>query len=307
MKFSILIPAYKDKYLYECIESILSQTYKDFEVIIVDDASPYNLFEIVDSFKDNRIKYYRNEKNCGAINVVDNWNICLDYAKGEYVICMGDDDKLLPFCLEEYIKLMEKYPGLGIYHSWAEIIDENSNFLLSTDSRCEYESVYSLIWHRWHYRKLQFIGDFLFNTSLLRQNGGFYKFPLAWFSDDISVTIAAQHKGIANTQVVTFQYRMNSNTITSTGNSDIKMQSTLLCKEWYMNFLKERPKDFNDEKYWMLLHKSIENYFNSMYSLYIELDIKQKGIHRCFHWLSYCINNRISTSLVAKALLKAIK
>ena len=86
MKFSITIPAYKQKYLSEAIESCLAQTYQEFEVIIVDDASPEYLKSVVDKFDDTRIRYYRNEKNCGALNVVDNWNICLSYATGDYVI-----------------------------------------------------------------------------------------------------------------------------------------------------------------------------------------------------------------------------
>ena len=72
---------------------------------------------VVKSFTNARIRYYVNEKNCGAENVVDNWNICLGYARGDYVICMGDDDKLLSTCLKEYAKLIERYPGLGVYHA----------------------------------------------------------------------------------------------------------------------------------------------------------------------------------------------
>ena len=196
MKFSILIPAYKAEFLWECIDSVLAQTYADFELIIVNDASPEDLTSIVKSFKDSRIRYYVNEKNYGALNVVDNWNKCLSYATGDYVICMGDDDKLKPNCLEEYVKLIEKYPGLGVYHAWTEIIDENSDFVDITAGRPEYESVYSLIWHRWYARKQQFIGDFLFDAKLLRANGGFYKLPMAWASDNISANIAAQKNGI---------------------------------------------------------------------------------------------------------------
>ena len=119
MLFSIVIPAYKSKYLGEAIESCLSQTYKHFEIVIVDDASPEDLNNIICQYDDPRIRSYRNDKNCGAIDVVDNWNICLSYASGDYVICMGDDDKLLPNCLEEYRKLIEKYPNIKV-----ELIDE---------------------------------------------------------------------------------------------------------------------------------------------------------------------------------------
>ena len=94
--FSITIPAYKDKFLKEAIESVLSQTYENFEVIIVNDASPHNLDAIVNEFNDKRIRYFKNKNNCGARDVVDNWNICLNHASGDYVICMGDEDKLTP-------------------------------------------------------------------------------------------------------------------------------------------------------------------------------------------------------------------
>lgn len=143
MRFSITIPAYKKSYLSEAIESCLAQSYRDFELIIVDDASPEDLASVVNSFTDSRIRYYRNEKNYGAVNVVDNWNRCLEYAQGDYIICMVDDDKLLPCCLDEYSRLIEKYPGLGVYHAWTEIIDENGDFNNITAARCEYESVYS--------------------------------------------------------------------------------------------------------------------------------------------------------------------
>ena len=82
--FTIAIPAYKSKFLGEAIKSCLSQTYSNFELLIVDDASPEVLKSVVDRFHDDRIRFYRNEKNCGAVDVVDNWNICLSYAKGDY-------------------------------------------------------------------------------------------------------------------------------------------------------------------------------------------------------------------------------
>lgn len=142
--FTVTIPAYKRKFFKEAIVSILEQTYPNWELIIVDDASPEDLNSVVREFDDSRIKYYRNDKNIGAENVVENWNKCLNYAKGEYVICMGDDDRLLPNCLEEYSKLIEKYPGIGLLHGWTELIDENSNVKSLAAHRCEFESAMSL-------------------------------------------------------------------------------------------------------------------------------------------------------------------
>ena len=217
MKFSITIPAYKQKYLYEAIESCLAQTYKDFELIIVDDASPEDLKSVVDRFQDSRIRYYRNEKNCGALHVVDNWNICLGYAQGDYVICMGDDDRLLPNSLEEYSKLIDKYPGLDIYHGMTEIIDENGNVTNIQEARPEREGMYSMISGRLRNSRLQYIGDWLFKRTALEQQNGYVNMPMAWGSDDLTAYTIAKNKGVANTQIPVFQYRISSLTISNSG------------------------------------------------------------------------------------------
>ena len=93
MKFSITIPAYKSLFLNEAIRSVKEQSYEEWELIIVDDCSPEDLYSIVRPYlSDHRIQYHRNNQNCGALNVVDNWNICLSYCSGDYVLCMGDDE-----------------------------------------------------------------------------------------------------------------------------------------------------------------------------------------------------------------------
>ena len=115
IRFSILVPAFKRQYLKECLDSIIGQTYQNFEIIVVDDASPYRLEEIVSLYSDNRIKYFRNEIGFGGYDVVKNWNKCLEYASGDYVLCMGDDDMLLPDCLSTYLDLIMKYTMHGPY------------------------------------------------------------------------------------------------------------------------------------------------------------------------------------------------
>lgn len=271
MKFSITIPAYKSAFLSEAIESCLAQTYADFELIIVDDASPEDIKGIVSQFNDNRIRYYRNEQNCGAIDVVDNWNICLSYACGEYIICIGDDDRLKPKCLQIYNTLIEKHPNVDIYHGWTEIINEKSETLDIQEPRPEIESVYSMIWNRWNNREYQFIGDFLFRTDALKKVGGFYKLPLAWGSDDISAVILAE-KGIANSQELCFEYRINQQTISSTGNMAVKIDAIAEERDWYRKYIQNcRLSSDTDFKYFGLIKEGIENHFARKMGLYIGL------------------------------------
>ena len=280
MKFSVVIPAYKKTYLKECIDSVLAQTFTDFEVVIVNDASPENIGGIVKEYKDSRIRYYVNNKNCGAVNVVDNWNICLKYAKGEYIICMGDDDCLKPNCLDEYDRLIKKYPNLKVYHAWAEYIDENSNVYAIQSPRPEFEGCMSLLWNRWHGRR-QFIGDFCYETNELRINNGFYKLPLAWASDDITAVRAAYPNGIANTSKICFQYRRNRYTISTIGSAKLKAEAIEEEKRWYVLFLEKVCERYNtvepESIFFKMILEEIDSHFSTkIYDTLLMESIKGK-------------------------------
>ena len=95
MKFSVLLPTRNGgKYLKSCIESVLSQDYKDMELIVFDNANTDNTAEVVNSYSnDKRLKYYRTDS---VVDVTDNWNNALKKSSGDYVLMMGDDDFLLP-------------------------------------------------------------------------------------------------------------------------------------------------------------------------------------------------------------------
>lgn len=238
MKYTIAIPAYKSDFLKECIESILNQTFQDFELIIIDDASPYPIRKIVSQFNDPRISYYRNETNSGAINVVDNWNKCLSFAKGEYFCLMGDDDVMGSEYLAEMNKLSQQFPEICVFHGRCMEINEHSQRMLLYQAWPLRQSVYDLIWHRIARLRVTFISDFTFKTQKLRDIGGFYKLPLAWGSDDITVYKAATPNGIAATNKVVFYYRRHSTSITSSGTTAIKLQAIQQEFQWLDNFTK---------------------------------------------------------------------
>ena len=256
MTFTITIPAYKSQFLKEAIESVATQTYQDWELVIVDDCSPEDLRAVAEPFlKDSRIRYYRNEKNCGAVDVVDNWNICLEKATGDYIICIGDDDRLKPCCLEVYQSLIEAHPDLNVYHCLTEIIDETGTVIDAQEKRPEWESALSMLWNRWDHRNKQFIGDFCYRTSYLKAEGGYYKLPLAWGSDDITALRAAKEQGIANTQEVCFQYRNNGQTITSSAdNAKIKIEAFVAQHCWFSAFLQEQSEKKLSEEDARYLH-----------------------------------------------------
>jgi len=247
--FSILLPTYKRRYLKECIDSVLAQTHANWELIIVNDASPEDIDSIVEAYTDSRIRYYKNKQNFGAKRLVEQWNYCLSLAKGAYVICIGDDDRLKPDCLETYAQLIARYPDVAVLHGQTDIIDENGHLLRHTPPRPETESAMRLLYHRMVERMPQFIGDFCYRTADLRAKGGYYYLPYAWGSDDISAIQAADTHGIANTQEVVFEYRDNKASITRHPHVAGKLCAVIRENLWLRKYLRKPVDNEQDQPY----------------------------------------------------------
>lgn len=111
-RVSILMPVYNNgDYVAEAIESMLSQTFDDFELIVLDDYSTDHSRQVIESFTDKRIIYHRNEKNLGLAN---NLNVGLDLARGEFIARMDGDDISLPERLQIQVNFLEKHPDIDL-------------------------------------------------------------------------------------------------------------------------------------------------------------------------------------------------
>jgi glycosyltransferase involved in cell wall biosynthesis len=127
-KVSIAIPTYNcSQFLKEAIESVLAQTYQDFELIISDNASTDKTKELVKSFNDQRIGYYRNSKNIG---MMANWNKCIELSKGNYLMILGDDDKLYPRFIEKSVKVHESNPAIGFSFTHCNKVDKKGRYMM---------------------------------------------------------------------------------------------------------------------------------------------------------------------------------
>lgn len=257
MKFSIGIPAYKVLFLKECVESILNQTYTDFELIIVNDASPQDIEGIIMTYNDQRIRYFKNERNFGAEHVVDNWNKCLSFAKGEYFILMGDDDRLDKDYLNEFLKIISKYEEFKVFHCKSILINEKSEIIGETISWPEIESVYANIWYRMIAKRQHFISDFVFKTDELLKIGGFYFLPMAWGSDDITSYIIGQDKGIVSINLPLLNYRISTLTLSNSNYVELKLNSIQLEIDWIKNFLINFKPILGSD---IIYYKKISNY-----------------------------------------------
>lgn len=120
-EFSIILPVKNgSNYIKECIESILSQTYTGFELLILENASTDDTVEIINSFNDPRIKIITSEK---ALSIEENWARALSVPKKEYMTLIGHDDILKPDFLETVLSLIDKYPDASLYHTHFNFID----------------------------------------------------------------------------------------------------------------------------------------------------------------------------------------
>lgn len=120
---SIIMPSWNTgNFIAESIQSVIDQTYKNWELIIVDDCSTDNTDEVVNSFIDKRIRYYKNEKNSGAA-ITRNRAIC--EANGEWIAFLDSDDLWSAEKLEHQLEFMKKHGYVFSYHDYVKI-DEAS-------------------------------------------------------------------------------------------------------------------------------------------------------------------------------------
>ena len=111
-------------YLKESIDSVLNQTYSNFEFIIIDDGSTDDSLKFIKSYDDPRIKLIVNEENIGLTKSL---NKGLKAAQGEFIARMDSDDICYPERFEKQIEYMRKHPDTTVCGTWPNILDENGN------------------------------------------------------------------------------------------------------------------------------------------------------------------------------------
>lgn len=203
---SFVLPAYKGRFLREAIANILAQTHADFELVVVDDASPDAIKEIVDGFDDPRVSYHRNDRNIGGGDLVGAWQKALSYARGEWCVLASDDDLYEPQFLERMVALAAKYPRVDLVHSRTKIIDGNGKIIGLSPAKRELESAIGMMYDRTVGRADQFAPEFMFRLARLKEIGGFVRFPKAWYSDDATWLLMAAN-GCANCNEPLFSFR----------------------------------------------------------------------------------------------------
>lgn len=132
-RVTVLLAVYNGgAYLREAVESVLGQTYEDFELLLVDDGSTDGAVEALPS--DPRVRVVRNERNIGQIPSL---NRGLREARGEYVARLDHDDVSLPRRLELQVELLERLPDVALAATWADIVDTDGRIWTRVQPRIE--------------------------------------------------------------------------------------------------------------------------------------------------------------------------
>ncbi len=136
IEFSVIIPLYnKEKSISSTIESVLDQTYPNFELIIINDGSTDNSLKVVQSFNDPRIRI--SDKPNGGVSSARNLGI--EVSQHQFIVFLDADDLWLPYCLEEFCRLIIEFPGAEVFCTNYNMTGKN---LKGSDSRHCVEDYY---------------------------------------------------------------------------------------------------------------------------------------------------------------------
>ncbi|HEY3074815.1 MAG TPA: glycosyltransferase [Burkholderiales bacterium] len=175
---SVCIPAYRGAaHIGEAIESVLAQTFADFELVVVDDASPDDTAAVVARYRDPRIRFLRNDRNAG---VQANWNRCLELARGRYFKLLPQDDLIARECLAREVEVLDadRDERLALVFCARRIIDGRSRDLMTRGYRGRARGVIAArtVLRDCIRRGTNLMGEpagVLLRTALARRIGGF--------------------------------------------------------------------------------------------------------------------------------------
>ena len=114
-RIGIYMPAYNvGRYIRESIQSVLSQSFRDWQLLVHDDCSNDNTFDCALMFDDTRVSAYRRQEHCGLIGKMNNETIPMFSEQPDYICQMDSDDIIPPYCFQTFVDYMDGHPEIGV-------------------------------------------------------------------------------------------------------------------------------------------------------------------------------------------------
>ena len=235
-------------YLKLTIQSILEQTYKDFCLVILDNASIDNTEETINNFKDYRIIYIRHKENIGADG---NGNFALKMVSTPFFILFHDDDLMMPHFIEKELETIQKY-DFDILSSFAKHIDENGNILDYYRKTDDKPIIYSGTKYFESFISVSpntiYCPSVIYKTEFIKKHKLFVDNEKTGPAGDVFLFLEIERLGgkIGILPLELFLYRHHSQQDSSINNSFIQIQliRCLLNNPYYYNLLKQNKDKF---------------------------------------------------------------
>lgn len=272
---SVLMPVYNcETYLAEAIESILNQTYTNFEFIIINDGSSDDSEKIINSYSDDRIRYIKNEKNLGLITTLNNG---IELANGEYVLRMDADDFSYPERFEKQVLFMQMNPDIALSGTWflkSDRVNKNTN--PTTFEGCKLNLINNSV--------LCHPSVIFRKVSIVNANIKFN--PIALHAEDYQFWIDIVKAGlkISNLPEVLLNYRIHPMQISS-AKKEIQDNTVNSIRLDYAKFIFGDIIEINNEAYIQLIDESALDYnsYNEakkLASKLLESNLKEKKLNQ---------------------------
>ncbi|MDR3574629.1 MAG: glycosyltransferase [Anaerolineaceae bacterium] len=208
-RISVILPVYNaERYLAAAIDSILAQTYPDFELIIINDCSSDHTPEILSAYTDQRMRVINNASN---LKLSKSLNLGIEIARGSYIARMDADDISLPERFEKQVAFLEKHPDIGVLGCWVKRIDNLGNIT----GKVVYETQPEAIKWELFFRTPLAHPTVMMQAAVIKSSGG--------FSNDIHAAVdyecwtrLIKTTRFANLPEFLLLYRMHSENMTST-------------------------------------------------------------------------------------------
>lgn len=204
-KVSVILPVYNGaEYLRDCLDSLMHQTFGDFELVIIDDCSTDQTPDIIKQYSDTRIRYFKNDTNSG---IVFSLNKAISLSQGEYIARMDADDICLPERLEKQVAFLDEHSDFGLISTWFEMFGAANGIVrYETDPeriKCKLLFSLQLLHPGWMLRR-----------SLLADHALSYKEDYKYAEDWDLLVRAATVTRFSNIPQVLMRYRINPKQIT---------------------------------------------------------------------------------------------
>ena len=228
------MPVYNSvKYINEAIDSILNQTFENFEMILVDDCSNDGTRKIIESYNDNRIKILYNTENRG---VAYTRNRALEHSRGEYIAIMDHDDIALPTRLEREVQFLDENPDYGVVGGRVQTIRQDGTVIKRTNVAYVNPDYIKAIFL---FRNVFCNSEVMFRSELARKNNIRYEEKCYGMEDFKFWIKMSKITKMTNIDELFLKHRIHEKSITNVVSKDFEIERSLKFAEFQKYSWKE--------------------------------------------------------------------